>query len=223
MESCGFPRTVEEMLEAGWYNKLLKKVSKSTLRDPLNTPEELVQDIFTQILQSDYLSRYNPEFRPFDVYIYAVADNLIKKRGVRENTKGGKLIVNHASLENSIEDGVLEPNTVYLDVLELEEKTESPENLLYIKQLIASTKASLKEFKATSSVEYDGEVVLRDPATVFDYILDGKSVSEIAEIMQVSKQYIYVMLHKIRSVKAMKEFHNNAVKTHLVKPKVSHP
>ena len=221
MDSCNFPRTVEEMLEAGWYNKLLRKVSKANLKDILNTPEELVQDIFLQIIRSDYLSRYDPTYRPFDVYIYAVADNLIRKRGTKEGTKGGKKIVNAARIENSADDGKIEPNVVYLDYLELSDNLEAIEDVYYMEQLIRSTKESLKDFKSSSSVEYNGEIVPRDPLTVFKYILDGKSVSEIADILQVSKQYIYVLIHKIRTVKAMQELHTNSVKTNLMKSNVS--
>ena len=216
MNSCNFPRTVDEMLEAGWYNKLLRKVSKSNLKDILNTPEELVQDIFLQIIRSDYLSRYDPSYRPFDVYIYSVADNLIKKRGVRENTKGGKKIVNHAALENTLVGDTPEPNTVYLEYLEAPDDQEQIEDTLYMSQLISATKESLKELKTSSLVEYNGEIIKRDPATVFDYILAGKSVSEIADIMQVSKQYIYVLIHKIRKVKSMQEFYTLATENNYV-------
>lgn len=221
MESCNFPRTVDEMLEAGWYNKLLRKVSKANLKDTLNSPEELVQDIFLQIIRSDYLSRYDPSYRPFEVYIYAVADNLIKKRGVRENTSGGKKIVNPVSIENSSEDGVLESNTVYLDMLDIKETQEvNTEDDLYIKELIDSTYQSLQDIKTSSVVEYKGKMLKRDSATVFDFILEGKSVGEIAEILQVSKQYVYVLIHKIRQVKPMQEFYAYAKENNLVKSAV---
>lgn len=220
MDSCNFPRTVEEMLEAGWYNKLLRKVSKANLKDILNTPEELVQDIFLQIMRSDYLSRYDPEYRPFDVYIYAVADNLIRKRGARENTRCGKKIVNHATIRDSLgEDGVPDPNTVYLDSLDTFYGQEDAADKMYMDDLIASTRKSLQEFKTRSKVEYDGELLKKDPATVFEYILAGKSVSDIADIMQVSKQYIYTLLHKIRTVDEMQEFYQNAKEKNLVSVK----
>ena len=217
MDSSNYPRTVEEMLEAGWYNKLLRKVSRANLKDILNTPEELVQDIFLQIMRSDYLSRYDPNFRPFDVYIYAVADNLIRKRGARECTNGGKKIVNHAVIRDALsEDGVPEPNTVYLDSLDVPYEQEDATDKMYMDELIASTRKSLQEFKTRSKVEYDGELLKKDPATVFEYILAGKSVSDIAEIMQVSKQYIYVLIHRIRTVDAMQELYRNAVEKNLV-------
>jgi RNA polymerase sigma factor (sigma-70 family) len=217
MDSCNFPRTVEEMLEAGWYNKLLKKVSKANLKDILNTPEELVQDIFLQIMRSDYLSRYDPEYRPFDVYIYAVADNLIRKRGAREGTNGGKKIVNHITIRDALaEDGAPEPNTLYLDTLDMPDCQEDAADKMYMDDLIESTRKSLQEFKTRSKVEYDGELLKKDPATVFEYILAGKSVSDIAEIMQVSKQYIYVLIHRIRTVDAMQEFYQNAMEKNLV-------
>lgn len=219
MDSCNFPRTVDEMLEAGWYNKLLRKVSKANLKDVLNTPEELVQDIFLQIICSDYLSRYNPDYRPFDVYIYAVADNLIRKRGTREGTSGGKKILNAVSIVSSSEDSdtMSESHTVYLDTLESSESQQNVDDNLYINTLLSDTRKSLREFKTNSSVEYDGKEINKDPLTVFNYILAGKSVSEIADILQVSKQYVYVLLHKVRQVKPMQDFYNAAVENNLIR------
>ena len=219
MEVRNFPRTVEEMLEAGWYNRILRKVNKANLKDILNTPEELVQDVFLQIIKSDYLARYNPEYRPFEVYIYSLVDNLIKKRGIREGTEGGKKVVNHASLENAADNAdtnVSNPNVIFIDMLEVTKEHETTDDEMFVDDLIEATRIALKEFKASSSVEFNGKLVQRDPLTVFNYILEGKSVSEIAEIMQVSKQYIYVLLHKIRAVKTMQDFYNNALENNLV-------
>ena len=217
MESCNFPRTVEEMIEAGWYNRILRKVKKANLKDILNTPEELVQDVFLQIIKSDYLSRFDPDIRPFEVYIYSLVDNLIKKRGIREGTAGGRKVVNHLALENvfDVDNTTSNQYVVYIDMLEVDKVSETPDDTMYVDDLIELTRQALKEYKATSSVEFNGKLVQRDPLTVFNYILDGKSVSEIAEIMQVSKQYIYVLLHKIRAVKEMQEFHQNAIENKL--------
>lgn len=216
MDSCNFPRTVEEMLEAGWYDKILRKIKKYHLNDILNTPEEMVQDVFLQIIKTDYLSRYDPEYRPFNVYIYVLVENLCKKRGTREGTKGGTLIVNHASLVNTMDSDKPEANTVYMDHLETPYDKCSLDDNLYVNGLIETTMESLEQFKAHSSIEYDGQVIERDPITVFKLILDGKSVSEIADIMQTSKQFIYVLLHKIRGVPAMQEFYRNAVESRMI-------
>lgn len=220
METCNFPRTVEEMLEAGWYERILRKVKKSNLKDILNAPEELVQDVFMNIIKSDYLSRYDPEYRPFNVYIYALVDNLIKKRGIRESTTGGKKILNAMALENSMDGETPAPNTVYLDLLEMEGKQEEADEKMYIDSLIAETRESLKEFKASSTIEFDGETIKRDPSTVFEQILNGKSVSEVAEYLHVSKQYVYVMLHKVRDVDAMQELYRNAVEDRIIASRV---
>ena len=216
MDSCNFPRTVDEMLEAGWYDKILRKIKKYHLNDILNTPEEMVQDVFLQIIKTDYLSRYDPEYRPFNVYIYVLVENLCKKRGTREGTKGGTLIVNHASLAQTSEGSTPEANTVYLDLLDVEPVTETADDKLYVDALVESTMESLLQYKAHSSVDVDGVTVERDPLTVFKLILEGKSISEIAEIMQTSKQFIYVLLHKIRGVPAMQELYRNAVEGNLV-------
>ena len=212
MDSCSFPRTVDEMLEAGWYDKILKKVKKYTLNDILNTPEELVQDVFLQIIKSDYLSRYDPEYRPFEVYIYTLVENLIKKRGIREGTKGGRKIVNHLSLEStSPDDGELEAGVVYLDMLDIPDSQGSTLNNLYLEELIRDTAESLKEFKAHSSVDFEGMTVDRDPLTVFKLILAGKSVNEIADMMHTSKQFIYFLLNKIRGTAAMQELRSQFI------------
>ena len=216
MDSCNFPRTVDEMLAQGWYDKIMRKVRKYNLNDILNTPEELVQDVFVQIIKSDYLARYDPDYRPFEVYIYTLVENLIKKRGIRENTEGGKKIVNHASLENTLLGEKPEPNTVYLDMLDIDVSDESPEDRIYMEQLIEATKESLKDFKAHSNVEVDGELIERDPITVFKFILAGKSVSEIADVMQTSKQFIYVLLKKIRGVESMQEFYGHMLSSNRI-------
>jgi RNA polymerase sigma factor (sigma-70 family) len=220
MDSCDFPRTVEEMLEAGWYEKILKMVKRSNLKDVLNSPEELVQDVFCNIIKTDYLSRYDPEYRPFYVYIYVLVNNLIKKRGIRENTAGGRKVVNALALEDTVEGDTVTPNTIYLDLLEIEDNLESPDDRLYIDTIIDRARTSLQNIKSHSAVEFDGTLVSRDPATVFEYILEGRSVSEIAEILGVSKQYVYVLIHKIRGVEAMQELYNNALERHIIVPKV---
>lgn len=216
MDSCNFPRTVEEMLEAGWYDRILKKVKKANLKDVLNSPEELVQDVFLNIIKTDYLAKYDPEYRPFNVYIYVMVNNLIKKRGIREGTKGGKQIVNAVALEDTMDGDVPASNTVYLDLLDLEDDQDQVDDRLYIDSLVEETRKSLQEFKASSTVEYDGKVLTREPSTVFELILNGKSVSEVAEMLKVSKQYIYVLLHKVRSTASMQELHQDAISRNLI-------
>ena len=221
MDSCDFPRTVEEMLEAGWYDKILKKVKRYSFKDMLNSPEELVQDVFLQIIKSDYLARYDPDYRPFEVYIYVLVENLMRKRGVRESTRNGKNIVSALSLEDSVPESGIEPFTAYLEQLDLyDNNTGSVEDRLYVEDIIDGTLESLKEFKANSSVVYQGYVVERDPITVFRFILQGKSVSDIAEIMQTSKQFIYFLLRKIRNVNSMQDFYSEMLKENCFRKKV---
>lgn len=205
--SVNYPRTVEEMLDQGWYEKIYAKVKKYKLNDFLNTPEELVQDIFLQIIKSDYLSRYNPELRSFEVYIYTLVINTIKKRGMREGSKGGRNIVNALSLEQTQEDNGEDSNGVaFLDRLEIG-KVQDPLNNVIMEDLIERTRKSLEKFKATSTVVYEGKVIQRDALTVFNLILEDKTVPEIAEIFQTSKQFIYILLNKIRTTPEMQEFH----------------
>lgn len=206
--SQNYPRTVQEMLDQGWYEKILKKVRKYNLNDILNTPEEIVQDVFTQILQSRYLERYDPNGRPFEVYIYTLAINLVKKRGIREGSTNGRLIVNSNTLEYSQEDNSQpQAGVTYLDRIEQEE-LDDPFMDIEMQDLIESTKRSLAEFKASSTIVKEGVEIQRDPATVFTLLLEGKSVPEIAEIFETSKQFIYILLGKIRETPEMQEFHD---------------
>lgn len=206
-QTASYPRTVEEMLEQGWYDKILRKVKKYNLNDILNTPEEITQDIFVQIMNSRYLERFNPELRSFEVYIYTLVINSIKKRGSREGSAGGRLIVNHFSLEQSQEDSEEAPMGVaYLDRLE-NKVMEDPYKDLEMEDLIAKTRESLKQFKASSTVIYEGQEIQRDALTVFNFLLEEKTVPEIAEIFQTSKQFIYILLAKIRSTPEMQAFH----------------
>ena len=202
-----YPRTVDEMLEQGWYEKILKKVRKYTLNDILNTPEEITQDIFLQIMNSSYLERFNPELRSFEVYIYTLVINSIKKRGMREGSNGGKNIVNHYSLEQSQDDSEDQPGVAYLDRLE-NQILEDPFKEIMVDDLIQRTRVTLSNsFSASSTIVYNGKEINRDPLTVFNLILEDKTVPEIAEIFQTSKQFIYILLGKIRSTPEMQEFH----------------
>lgn len=203
-----YPRTVQEMLDQGWYEKILAKVRKAKLNDVLNTPEEIVQDIFLQIMQSRYLERYNPELRPFEVYIYVLVSNSIKKRGEREGTENGRKIVNRNSLEYEMdgEDGGI-PGVTYLDHMD-QGLIEDGFAAIEIQDLIDRTRKSLRVFKASSKIiKEDGREISRDPETVFDLLLSGKTVSEIAALFETSNQFIYILLGKIRETKEMKEFH----------------
>ena len=202
-----YPRTVEEMLEQGWYDKILSKVKKYNLNDILNTPEEIVQDIFMDLLKSRYLERYDPEKRNFEVYIYVFVTNSVKKRGIREGSKNGRNIVNHNSLEyTQDEDGASVTGVTFLDRIDTL-VTEDQYSDIVIQDLIERTRASLQAFKASSSFIYEGVEYQRDPLTVFNLLLEEKSVPEIAEILGTSKQFIYNLLQRIRSTKEMQEFH----------------
>ena len=211
-----YPRTVEEMLEQGWYEKILAKVKKAQLNDILNSPEEITQDIFVQIIQSDYLSRFNPELRSFEVYIYTMVINSIKKRGMREGSTNGRNIVNHNSLEFSQDDeGQQTLGVTYLDRIEQYE-IDDPLREIEMADLLEKTRSSLRQFKASSSVIYEGVEIQRDAETVFNFILEGKTVPEIAEIFKTSKQFIYILLNKIRETPEMREFHEDFERTNLI-------
>jgi hypothetical protein len=64
---------------------------------------------------------------------------------------------------------------------------------------ISKMAANLAKIEASSNVtKTDGTTVQRSPLQVFNYLLDGKDVKEIANIMETSQQFIYNLINKIR-------------------------
>ena len=127
--------------------------------------------------------------------------NFLKKRYQRENTRHGKFITSAASLVTSSADDESYGKTgeVYMDNLDL--YAEDIQDNIAVK--IAKEKLVKfleSNFVANSSnVLEDGSVIKRDPATLFYYLDRDYSVSEVAEIMGVSCQFIYTLRNKIRS------------------------
>jgi DNA-directed RNA polymerase specialized sigma24 family protein len=220
-----YPKTMPEFVAAGWYDNIMRKVRKYNLNDACNSYEDLVQDIFVQLLVKDkngrnYLERFDPSFeRKFDAYIYVLVVNAVKKRGMREGTAGGRLIVNALSLEMSQSDSdEPTPGVVYADRLQLEDSADDLDGAMSLEAMIARATIELGEYKASSSVtKADGTVINRDPLTVFQLLWEeGLTVPEIAELFETSKQFIYNLLNKIRQTPAFAEWHaelvaNNAI------------
>ena len=140
--------------------------------------------------------------------------NSIKKRGAREGSKNGKNIVNRNSIESvRDDDGSPAVGKTYIDYMEDPESSQMAEDFEY-RDLINRTRESLKVFKASSSVMYEGKEIQRDPLTVFDLLVDGKSVTDIANIFGTSNQFIYILMDKIRKTKEMQDFHSEMSALH---------
>lgn len=201
------PKNIAEFIERGWDKKIFYRVSKHKLRDTLNDPEEMVQDIMLSLISTDYLARYSPEKRSFEVYIYIFVDNFIKKRLTKENTRNGRGIVSRASLENALPGNAadISSGVVYLETLKFAVTGDDTETVLFDEFLSEVREELIEKYKASSSVVYEGRELKRDPSTVLELVLEDNTVTEIAAMFNTSKQFIYNNLKKIRDTEAMKE------------------
>lgn len=196
-----YPRTMEEFLEQGWDARIKSRFLSWKFRDLNNNPEDMLQDILTQILETNYLDRYDPKKRVFEVYIFEFVSNFLKKRYQRENTRHGKYITSAASLvpSSSDEENYGRTGEVYMDNLNLYE--EDIEESIAVKVAKENLLKFLeKAFTANSSITLsDGTVINRDPATLFRYIDNDYTIKEVADLMGVSCQFIYTLRNKIRT------------------------
>lgn len=196
-----YPKTMDEFLEQGWDARIKSRFMSWKFRDLINNPDDMLQDILTQMLATKYLDRYDPQKRVFEVYIFEFVSNFLKKRYQRENTRHGKYITSAASLVASSGDDENYGRTgeVYMDNLNLYE--EDIEDNIAVKVAKENLLRYLeKAFTANSSTTLsDGTVICRDPATLFRYIENDFSVKEVAELMGVSCQFIYTLRNKIRT------------------------
>lgn len=204
VSSKQYPKDIQEFMKNGWDTQVRYRIRAFNLRDILNQQEELVQDIIVSLMETKYLDRYSLEKGPFTTYLYGFVDNFLKKRYNKENTRNGKKIVNSASIAISSPDSNTEfdGSVVYLDlVLPLSNK-----NIEFDKEiLLEEIRKELEKFKANSSVEYNGEMLDRDALTVFNLIIKDYSVIEIAKMLKTSRQFIYHLLKKIRSLQIFKD------------------
>ena len=203
------PKTFDEFIEQDWGTKILRRIKRFDLRDCLNDPEELLQDIYVQLLKTDYIRRYDKtKNRSFEVYIYTFVDNFLKGKYKREHTKNGIGIVNKASLEYSMPENKdsFEKGVVYLENLNL--FTTSDIEKVELESLFDRVREELSVYTASSSNVYEGVVFNRDPLTVFNLILSDHSVAEIATFFSTSSQFVYNLIKKIRESKSLQELRN---------------
>lgn len=205
-EEKEYPKNMEEFIAQGWEQNIRFRIRAFNLKDSLNNPEDLLQDVLLALMQTHYLERYSPEKGSFKTYLYGFTDNLLKKRFNKENTRHGKFIVSAASLVLSSPESDAEFNgrEVFAELLD---SGVDDEQQVIVRAAIEDIRRELKEnYTANSTYENNGVVYNRDPLTVFDMMMSGMSVVEVSEALAVSRQFVYHLLKKIRNTHAFIEF-----------------
>ena len=198
-----YPKNMQEFLDQGWVKNIHYRISAFTLKDTLNNPDDLCQDILLSIMKTNYLDRYDPDKGPFKSYLYGFVDNFLKKKYNKEHTRHGKFIVAAASLSTlPPDDKEFDGTEVYADLIPSDDDCESH---CEMRALIEDIRRELKNnFTANSSNVFNGTVYARDPVTVFNLMLDGATVMDVATILNVSRQFVYFLLKTIRTSDAYK-------------------
>ena len=196
-----YPKTMQEFLDQGWLKHIHYRISAFTLKDSLNNPEDLSQEILLSLMKTNYLDRYDPEKGAFKAYLYGFVDNFLKKKYNKEHTRHGKFIVAAASLSQSpTDDATFDGTEVYADLLPSDDDCET--SVMYRALIDAIRKELSENFTASSSNVYNGKVYQRDPVTVFDLMLNGATVMDEATTLDVSRQFVYYLLKIIRTSNA---------------------
>ena len=194
------PSSMEEFLQQGWEAKIRARIRRFKLYDTLKTEDDMFQSIILSLMTTNYLSRYDGS-SPFESFIIIFVDNYLKRAWRRENvTKHGKKIVTRASLEINTpsEENSYEPGVIYLETLMGAVNTSDEVDFVIALQQLRKDLDS--KFPANSYVIHDGKRYDRKPGVVLDLLAAGNSVVEIADILECSKQFIYSLLKKVRSL-----------------------
>lgn len=202
-EKSVYPKNMQEFIDQGWEKFIQYRISAFTLKDSLNNPEDLGQEILLSLLKTKYLDRFDPERGSFKAYLYGFVDNFLKKKYNKEHTRYGRYIVAAASLSQTPSDeAVFDGTEVYVDLLPSEDDCETS---VVIRSLIDDIRNELAQnFKASSSNVYQGKVYRRDPVTVFNLMIKGATVMDVAITLNVSRQFVYYLLKSIRTSQAYK-------------------
>ena len=197
-----WPRTMQEFIDQGWERNIYYRISAFTLKDTLNNPEDLKQDILLSLIKTGYLDRYDVNKGTFKTYLYGFVDNFLKKKYNKEHTRHGKYIVSAASLSTlpPSDTSEFDGTEMFVDLMSSDDDCESS---AVMQILIDSIREELKEnFHSSSYNVYNGVVYQRDPLTVFNLMLEGATVMDVAMILDVSRQFVYYLLKNIRTSKA---------------------
>lgn len=196
------PKNLQELIDFGWTTLMRAKIRQYCLNDVNNSEDDILQDMFVQMLEQNYIERYDACGRPFDVYICIFIRNFMSKRWKKEKeSRNGAKIIFAKGLENTMPDeSELDSSKVYLEKL-YDGGAEFEDALIYQMDL----KKELAEMKANSSVMKDGILYERDPKTALQMYMDGYSVPEIAKTLETSPQFVYILLRKARSCEVLKD------------------
>lgn len=187
-----YPTTVEELVKSGWYSKLKTLVSNFHLNEPV---EDTLGDILLEMLEKDYLGRWNSKCGSYSNWLYTFSANVCKKKYNRSNSKGGRAIEGASSLQSSSENddftvGVFFEETLNVDV--------EDNNSLDYNLLVEEINKILAAYPAHSSNEYEGVVYPRDMKTVFNLLKEEYQPKEIAVLFGTSVEFIYTLIRRMR-------------------------
>lgn len=195
-----YPKTIEDFVKSPWSKKLKTLISNFKLNEPA---EDVYNDIICELIEKDYLKRWNPKYGSYSNWIYTFASNICKKKYNRSNSKGGKAIEGARSItyssgsEEEFTSGVL-----FEELLVLDTTAPSADADVAFNQMCALIERELSKFPANSTNEYEGKVYERDMKTVFNMLREGYSPKEIAERFATSVEFIYVLIRRMRPIVA---------------------
>lgn len=199
------PSNLNELIDFDWLPFMRQQIKKFNLRDTLNDPDDIIQDMLLLMCKNHFIEKYDPQGRPFEVYLAIFVSNFMCKRYKKEAlSQNGRNIVNAKGIEFSAPQDVIEsgdPNIVYLDRIGINASNEEDSAVL-----IESLRQELKKYKASSHVVHEGKEYARDPATVLELLIKGLDPLEIAEIFHTSRQFVYLLIKKIRACEALEEY-----------------
>ena len=191
------PKTLDEFYNSGWKEYLLYHIRRYELNDVNHSPEDLLQDMMVQMARTNYIEKFDPTVAQgnFMFYIKVFLQNFMSKPYAKEHrTKNGQRIVNHLSLVNVSDMEDASPMEIDYDSVGFSDSFEDVTCLLH------ALEGDLKQIQTDSEIEYNGNVLNRDPFTVYKMLLSGYEIKEIAEIFGTSKQLVYSLRKKILSV-----------------------
>lgn len=187
-----YPTTVEDLVKSSWYSKLRTLVSNFHLNEPI---EDTIGDILLEMLEKNYLGRWNAKCGSYSNWLYTFAANVCKKKYNRSNSKGGRAIEGAATLQSSSENDDFTVGVFFEETLNVEVEDN---HSLDFNLLVEEIEKILSAYPAHSSNEHEGVVYNRDMKTVFTLLKDEYQPKEIAELFGTSVEFIYTLIRRMR-------------------------
>ena len=181
------PKNVVELIESEWYSKVKQAINKFHLRED---NEDTMQDILTELMEKNYLIRWDETKSSFSTWLYTFVNNRLKKKWNHEHCQAETKLSQAIRLDRDMDEttvGVLFADTRVDYNHDAEMLVETIENVL-----------SDARFAASSSNKYEGKVYQRDMKTVFHFLVEGKDVAEMATIFGTSPQFVYGLVRKLK-------------------------